>query len=68
MSTSPRLRWLRPNIDALQAYVPGEQPQESGWVKLNTNENPLVLPHIVDAVRAAATSAIAAMASTPPGA
>ena len=58
MTTSPRLRWLRPNVDALQAYVPGEQPQEPGWVKLNTNENPLVLPQIVDAVAAAATSAI----------
>jgi histidinol-phosphate aminotransferase len=31
---------FRPNIETLQAYVPGEQPQESGWVKLNTNENP----------------------------
>ncbi|WP_437201856.1 histidinol-phosphate transaminase [Planctomicrobium sp. SH664] len=31
---------FRPNIDKLHGYVPGEQPQESGWVKLNTNENP----------------------------
>lgn len=27
-------------IDQLKAYVPGEQPQTSGWVKLNTNECP----------------------------
>jgi histidinol-phosphate aminotransferase len=58
VTTTPRLRWLRPNVDALQAYVPGEQPQEPGWVKLNTNENPHVLPQIVSAVAAAATSAI----------
>lgn len=29
-----------PHIQALHAYVPGEQPQGEGWVKLNTNENP----------------------------
>ena len=27
-------------IDQLKAYVPGEQPQTDGWVKLNTNECP----------------------------
>ncbi len=27
-------------IDKLKAYVPGEQPQTDGWVKLNTNECP----------------------------
>lgn len=29
-----------PHIQELHAYVPGEQPQGDGWVKLNTNENP----------------------------
>ncbi|MEM8867660.1 MAG: histidinol-phosphate transaminase [Verrucomicrobiota bacterium] len=29
-----------PHIQALHPYVPGEQPQGGGWVKLNTNENP----------------------------
>jgi histidinol-phosphate aminotransferase len=29
-----------PHIQNLHAYVPGEQPQGEGWVKLNTNENP----------------------------
>ena len=29
-----------PHIKDLHAYVPGEQPQGEGWVKLNTNENP----------------------------
>lgn len=27
-------------IDQLHAYVPGEQPQSGGWIKLNTNESP----------------------------
>lgn len=30
----------RPHIRRLQAYVPGEQPQGEGWIKLNTNELP----------------------------
>lgn len=29
-----------PHVQSLHAYVPGEQPQGTGWVKLNTNENP----------------------------
>jgi histidinol-phosphate aminotransferase len=41
-------------IDKLKAYVPGEQPQTDGWVKLNTNEcpyppSPLVLAAIQEA-------------------
>ncbi len=28
------------HIQRLSAYVPGQQPQGAGWVKLNTNENP----------------------------
>jgi len=31
---------FRPNIDRIEGYIPGEQPQDSGWIKLNTNENP----------------------------
>jgi histidinol-phosphate aminotransferase len=33
-------RHLRPTIRHLSAYVPGEQPQGEGIIKLNTNENP----------------------------
>ena len=31
---------VRRNIARMQGYVPGEQPQEAGFIKLNTNENP----------------------------
>jgi len=41
------------HIQDLHAYVPGEQPQGEGWVKLNTNENPYPpSPNVVDAAGA----------------
>jgi histidinol-phosphate aminotransferase len=41
-------------IDQLKAYVPGEQPQTTGWVKLNTNECPYPpSPLAIQAVQAA---------------
>jgi histidinol-phosphate aminotransferase len=45
---------FRPNIDAMAAYVPGEQPQAGARViKLNTNENPYPpSPRVVEAIRA----------------
>jgi histidinol-phosphate aminotransferase len=38
-ATAPSPFWST-GIDQLHAYVPGEQPQTDGWVKLNTNECP----------------------------
>ncbi len=46
---------FRPAIDRIEGYIPGEQPQEPGWVKLNTNENPYPpSPRVVEAIRTAA--------------
>lgn len=48
---------FRPAVERLAPYVPGEQPQETGWVKLNTNENPYPpSPRVVEAIQRAAVS------------
>jgi histidinol-phosphate aminotransferase len=49
---------IRPNVAALHAYVPGAQPQEPGWIKLNTNENPHLLPQVTEAAAEAANDAL----------
>jgi histidinol-phosphate aminotransferase len=33
-------RFVQPHIARMAGYVPGEQPQAGGFIKLNTNENP----------------------------
>ncbi len=41
MSAAPNpARLVRPLVQRLHAYVPGEQPRIKGLIKLNTNENP----------------------------
>ncbi|MFT5128021.1 MAG: histidinol-phosphate aminotransferase [Rhodothermales bacterium] len=34
------MSYFRPTIDAMSGYTPGEQPNDSTIIKLNTNENP----------------------------
>ena len=47
--------FLRPAIRAMAGYVPGEQPREEGFIKLNTNENPYPpSPRVIAAIQEAA--------------
>jgi histidinol-phosphate aminotransferase len=49
--------FLRANIRAMAGYIPGEQPRDGEFIKLNTNENPYPpSPRVVDAIRATLTS------------
>ena len=34
------MKYVRPEIEAMAGYVPGEQPLCDDFIKLNTNENP----------------------------
>ena len=50
-------QFLRANIRAMSGYVPGEQPRDGAFVKLNTNENPYPpSPRVLEAIREALTS------------
>jgi histidinol-phosphate aminotransferase len=48
------LRLVRPLVEKVQPYVPGEQPRDKGIIKLNTNENPYSpSPRVLAATKAA---------------
>ncbi len=51
---------IRKSVDALDGYVPGEQPKGDDVVKLNTNENPWICsPEVHDILREIDVSVLA---------
>jgi histidinol-phosphate aminotransferase len=48
---SGRSSYFRPHVDAMSGYVPGEQPRDGEFLKLNTNENPYPpSPRVAEAI------------------
>ncbi len=56
-NTDSIARLFRPEIQAMQPYIPGEQPQGGKFIKLNTNENPYPpSPKVIAAIQEAAAA------------
>ncbi|QDU64330.1 Histidinol-phosphate aminotransferase [Planctomycetes bacterium Pan216] len=52
--------YFREPIKTMKGYVPGFQPQGSGWTKLNTNENPYPpSPQVLEAIERTARDRLA---------
>ncbi|HMP03339.1 MAG TPA: histidinol-phosphate transaminase [Gemmatales bacterium] len=52
--TASALNFIRTAVRKMSGYTPGEQPQEQGIIKLNTNENPYPpSPRVIEAIKEA---------------
>ncbi|MFW6457297.1 MAG: aminotransferase class I/II-fold pyridoxal phosphate-dependent enzyme, partial [Planctomycetota bacterium] len=53
------MSYVREDIEQMQGYQPGFQPDEPGFIKLNTNENPYPpSPRAIEAMQAACEDGI----------
>ncbi len=52
-------KFWSPFVDLLEPYVPGEQPREGEFIKLNSNESPFpAAPEVIEAIKVAAGGAL----------